>query len=113
MRIVIATSEAVPFAKTGGLADVSSALAKALDRAGHEVSLILPYFPQALKQSREPAPALEPTGHVLEVPIGSKTVGGRILKSRLPGSDVRVFLIDRPEYFDRSQLYQSEGRDYK
>lgn len=50
MRIVLASSEAVPFSKTGGLADVATALPKALSLVGHDVSLITPYYPQVLKK---------------------------------------------------------------
>ena len=44
MNIVWASSEAVPFAKTGGLADVSSSLPSALADAGHTVSVIMPFY---------------------------------------------------------------------
>ena len=58
MRIVVASSEAVPFSKTGGLADVASALPKALAQAGHEVTLIVPHYPQI--QAKNPdAPLVE------------------------------------------------------
>ena len=50
MNIVWITSEAVPYAKTGGLADVSSALPKALAEKGHKVSVIMPYYPQIMKE---------------------------------------------------------------
>ena len=46
MKILFASSEALPFAKTGGLADVSGALPKALARLGLEVTLILPKYRQ-------------------------------------------------------------------
>ena len=49
MNIVWITSEAHPYAKTGGLADVSSALPKALAERGHKVSVIMPYYPQVMK----------------------------------------------------------------
>ena len=44
MKILFASSEAVPFAKTGGLADVAGVLPKALAQMGHEVNLILPKY---------------------------------------------------------------------
>ncbi|MFW6089684.1 MAG: glycogen/starch synthase, partial [Gemmatimonadota bacterium] len=44
MRILQLASEAVPFAKTGGLGDVVGALTRHLAAAGHEVDLILPYY---------------------------------------------------------------------
>jgi starch synthase len=44
MKIALCASEAVPFAKTGGLADVCGALPQELDALGHEVILILPKY---------------------------------------------------------------------
>ena len=46
MNIVWVSSEAVPYAKTGGLADVSGALPEALAARGHKVDVILPWYPQ-------------------------------------------------------------------
>lgn len=44
MRILLASSEAHPYSKTGGLADMVSALAKALARSGNHVGLVTPLF---------------------------------------------------------------------
>ncbi|MBQ1865174.1 MAG: glycogen/starch synthase, partial [Thermoguttaceae bacterium] len=44
MHILFAASEASPYAKTGGLADVCSALPKALAQLGHKVSLVVPFY---------------------------------------------------------------------
>mgnify|MGYP002526085338 CR=1 FL=1 len=112
MRIVMASSEAVPFAKTGGLADVASSLSKSLARAGHDVWLIVPHYPQAIQQQGDLGVDIEPTGETLDISIGSKRVAGGILKSSIVGSDVNVLLIDRPEYFDRPGLYQEKGEDF-
>ena len=54
MRILLATSEAVPFAKTGGLADVCGALPIELERLGHELTLFLPAYRRALTAGRPP-----------------------------------------------------------
>ena len=108
MRIVLASSEAVPFAKTGGLADVASSLPKALAAAGHDVWLIVPHYPQVFgKQSQENV-SLESTGESVQISIGSIRVTGEILKSSLPGSNANVLLIDQPDYYDRPGLYQDE-----
>lgn len=108
MKVVLATSEAVPFAKTGGLADVCGALPIELHKLGHEVSVFLPGY----RSVAESGLSIGPTGVNLNIPIGRKTIPGRVLVSHFPGTDVPVYLIDQPEYFDRDGLYQSGGRDY-
>jgi starch synthase len=108
MRIVLAASEAVPFAKTGGLADVAGALPVELAKLGHEAVLVMPAYRRAL-ESGQP---IEPTGHEFTIQIGSKAVRGSLLKSRLPHSDVPVYLIRQDDYFDRPELYGIGGSDY-
>lgn len=108
MNILLATSEAVPFAKTGGLADVCGALPIELERLGHQVSVIMP----AYRQARSAGQPIEPTGVRFLVGIGSKTVPGTFLKSRLPGSSVPVYLVEQNEYFERDGLYGNDGQDY-
>ena len=82
MNIVFVASEAVPFAKTGGLADVAGALPKALHGLGHGVCLFLPCHRSAGLAGLE----LADTGLVLRVPVGAKVVEGHVRESRLPGS---------------------------
>ena len=108
MKVLLAASEAVPFAKTGGLADVLGALPGELERQGHEPVLILP----AYRQARDCGRPIENTGINFTVPIGSKTVGGTLLRTSLPDSQAPVFLVRHDEYFDRSELYGAGGVDY-
>ena len=108
MNILLATSEAVPFAKTGGLADVCGTLPLELARLGHSPVVMLP----AYRQTRACGVPMEPAGIDLSIPIGSKTVSGRLLKSRLPGSEVPVYLVEQADYFDRPELYGEKGTDY-
>lgn len=110
MRIVLASSEAVPFAKTGGLADVATALSKALSRQGHDVWLILPYYRLNAKAGEF---NIEPTGCTITLNIGAKRVSAEIFRTKLPGSDVTVLLVDQPGYYQRDGLYQDNGRDFK
>lgn len=112
MRIVIASSEAVPFSKTGGLADVASALPKALAQAGHDVCIFVPHYPLVQAPDSE-APAVESTGVTLRVPVGQKLVEARVLKSHLPRTNVAVYLIDQADYFHRPGLYVENGQDYR
>jgi len=113
MRIVIASSEAVPFSKTGGLADVASSLAKALADAGHEVLLVTPHYPREIAKLGERAPALEPVNLTMPVTVGTRQVTARVLKTLLPGSKVVTYLIDHPDYFDRPSLYVDRLGDYR
>lgn len=113
MKIVLASSEAIPFAKTGGLADVASALSKALAEAGHEVSLFLPYYSQSITKRGLNPNDFEPCAEKASIIVGSKTVEAGLLKGRFPGSNVTVYLVDQPRYFDRPQLYTENGRDYQ
>src|SRR5579863_166321 len=116
MRIVVASSEAVPYSKTGGLADVATALSVALADLGHSVWLVTPHYPQALAKSQSSnGIAVEPTGIRFDVPLGTgaRRVTGSVLRSRLPGSSVTVFLIHQPAYYDRPGLYHAAGTDYR
>jgi starch synthase len=108
VNILLATSEAVPFAKTGGLADVCGALPVELARLGHRPAIIMP----AYRQTRYCNQPIESLGIDFVVPIGSKTVGGHLLRSSLPGVDVPVYLVRQDDYFDREQLYSVDGKDY-
>ena len=89
VNILLATSEAVPFAKTGGLADVSGTLPLELARLGHQPAVILP----AYRKTRYCPQRIEPLGIDFIVPIGSKMVTGHLLRSTLPGGEVPVYLV--------------------
>ena len=108
MNILVATSEAVPFAKTGGLADVTGTLPIELARLGHDAAVILPGY----RQTRYCGQAIEPLGIDFIVPIGSKMVTGHLAKSVMPGGKVPVYLVQQDQYFDRDQLYGADGKDY-
>lgn len=108
MNILLATSEAVPFAKTGGLADVCGALPIELTRLGHQAAVILPAY-RHVYYCGQP---IEPMGIDFIVPMGSKMVSGHLLKSVMPDGRTPVYLVEQDQYFDRDQLYSVEGKDY-
>ncbi len=112
LRIVLAASEAVPFFKTGGLADVTGALAAALSQLGHDVVLIIPdYFP--MRQSRKGLPAVHETGIEVTVAMPDRPVTATINWATLPGSEARVLLVRQPDYFDRRQPYGEGNGGYQ
>src|SRR6516164_9554959 len=108
MNILLATSEAVPFAKTGGLADVSGALPGEVAKLGHQVAVIMPCY----RHSHYCGQPIERLGLDFIVPVGSKMVSGHIARSTMPGGKVPVYLVQQDQYFDRDQLYGTEGKDY-
>lgn len=108
MNILLATTEAVPFAKTGGLGDVAGALPNELARLGCNVTVVMPAFRHIYGAGR----AIEGVEATFDVPVGGKVIRGRVLKSTLPGDLVTVYFIDQPTYFDREHLYGEGGKDY-
>ena len=109
MHICFATSEAVPFAKTGGLADVCGALPCEIARLGHSATLVMP----AYRGTTHRGQAVQSTEFELQVPVGNKLVTAEILSSKLPDSEVTVYLIRQDEYFDRDGVYGEQGIDYE
>jgi starch synthase len=98
MRIAILSSEVVPFAKTGGLADVAGALPKALVKQGVDARVILPFY-QQIDRSLVNADFIE------NVPVEWR---GQIRLTRVYQSDAAGFpayLIDAPEYFSQASIY--------
>ena len=109
MNIVYLTSEALPFAKTGGLADVCGTLPTRVARMGHQTAVIMPAF----RGIRDAGPSIESTDISFAIPMSDqKLVGCRLLKSRLPDGDVTVWFIDQPQYFERDSLYGTSTGDY-
>jgi starch synthase len=108
MNVVFVASEAVPFAKTGGLGDVAGALPRALERQRHQPCVFIPCY----RRARSAGPELTSTGLRLSIPVGAQKVEGSVLLSRLPGTDVPVYLIDQPGYFEREGLYGNGVTDY-
>lgn len=94
-------SEAVPWAKTGGLADVLGSLPRALARLGHDVDVVIPRY--------RGITAGEGIGRV---PV---SLGGRVSDAPLfahVADGVRLVFVDQPHYFDRPALYGEANRDY-
>ena len=109
MNIVYFSSEAIPFAKTGGLADVCGTLPREVASQGHRCTVIIPAF----ESIRRAGCAIETTDLSFAIPMApGKLIGGRLLKSKLPDSNVDVLMIDQPQYFDRPSLYGDANGDY-
>ncbi len=104
VRIVYASSEMAPYAKTGGLADVSAALPKALAARGHEVTCFLPRYGSI------PFPPGRFIGSV-HVPVDSLHRSAGFYESEL-GPGLRVIFVEHPPFFDRPGLYGDATGDF-
>lgn len=108
MRVVIASSEVVPFAKTGGLADVTGALPKQIKSLRHDVITVMPYY-KDIKNGK--FKVVEECSFSIPVHNASKKV--TVYKGTIPKSGGSVYFIGCDEYFDRKDLYQKDGVDYE
>ncbi|HSI84285.1 MAG: glycogen synthase GlgA [Candidatus Methylacidiphilales bacterium] len=107
MNILFAASELSPYAKTGGLGDVSAALPAALRARGHSISFVLPYY----RGVRDHLEDITATDIRITVQMGKVQETARI-HTAVTDRGVRLFLVEREEYFDRSNLYGTSTGDY-
>jgi len=109
MNILVSSAECTPFAKTGGLADVVSALSRQWSQHGLNPIIIMPKY----RHINVDVYGFKPTDLVLYVPIGNWVEFARLWYGILPGSDVPVYLIENNDYFDRPGIYgdPNEYRD--
>lgn len=112
LRVVLVASEAVPWFKTGGLADVATALARALDAAGHDVTLILPDYVTVRADRGSQAPDVTDTGIRFAINMNGQRKAGSLRWAPLPESNVKVLLVVQDSYFDRPHLYMENGEGY-
>ncbi len=116
LKILFVTSEAFPYAKTGGIADFTTGLALALRARGHEVRMLLPrygFISERKNRIHEVRRLKE-----LPIPIGDRIEYASIKSSSIqnPKAKVQVYLTTHPEYFDhRWGIYTDPdtGEPYK
>jgi len=107
LRILIVSSEIAPFAKTGGLADVTAALGRYLARTGHDVRLLMPLYeriPANTKGSISFSPRL--TG--LRMGLGSRTFPYSVGSAALPKSETSVHFLASNELYGRKGIYTQD-----
>jgi len=107
MRVLFASSEIAPLAKTGGLADVSAALPKALSEAGVDARVAMPGYTEALDRADGKQKAV-PLGNILG--LGEAAV----IAARTPDTGIPLWLVDCPALFRRQggPYADAEGRDW-
>ncbi len=106
MKILYAASEILPFASTGGLADISGALPISMTRRGVESIRVMPLY----RKVAEGGFKLKDTGVRVDIPVGFKSYKAEIWLKEDPVCP--TYFVRRDEFFDRSQLYSLPERDY-
>jgi starch synthase len=100
LKILLLAAEAVPFAKTGGLADVAGALPKSIHVLGHDIRVAMPRYGRVELDKFELQEVLPP----FDVPIHRTTEPARILQATIE-PEFPVYMVDNARYFDREGIY--------
>jgi starch synthase len=101
--VLFVASECAHFIKAGGLGDVVGALPIALRALGHDARVVIPRY-DAIASA-----GLERHAAPLGIPLGRGEAWASVLETRLPGSDVPVYLLDHEALFGRGYLYDPPG----
>jgi starch synthase len=107
IKVLFASPEIAPFAKTGGLGDVCEALPKALLPLGVAPSLVLPLYRSVKRGGWDLEKVLED----LPIRIGADEITADIHRGWLT-EEIPVFFVQRDEFFDRASLYGTSQGDY-
>ena len=111
LKVCILSSEIVPFAKTGGLADVVGALVREFAQLGHEIRAFMPLY-AAVRRAHpgtQPVLGLQNVG----VTIGGRAYAFSVRTTNVPGTDIAVYFIDCPELFDRPAIYTRDPDEHR
>ena len=109
MKILLTTSECVPFIKTGGLGDVIGALINEYKGMGIEAAAILPFY-RDIKAAAEKF-GIKPTGKEVTIPLGDNLETARLWKGKTPEGG-KAYFIENDKFYDRSELYGTSAGDY-
>lgn len=107
MNILLASSEVFPFSKTGGLADMVGALARALAKAGHQVRVVTPLY----RGIREKFPAIRKVDWQFNLPLDGYHVHGGLWELD-EVSGVKIYFVEQPAYFNRAGIYHENNISY-
>jgi starch synthase len=106
MRICFVSSELAPFAKAGGLGDVSAALPRYLRGAGHDVRVFVPYYARI----GTPGQQVLAVDFIQQVPVqlGPHGYHFSLYTTQLPNSDLWAYFVHCPPLYGRPELYTSD-----
>jgi starch synthase len=107
LKVLFLSPEAVPFAKTGGLADVAGSLPGALKHLGIDIRIILPLYKMVRQSDIRKKPIIDK----LKIPLGGENLTARVWEAKGIGR-VPIYFLERDDLFDRPNLYGNAQGDY-
>ncbi|MFH1351280.1 MAG: glycogen synthase GlgA [Pseudomonadota bacterium] len=107
LKVLFLSPEVVPYAKSGGLADVAGSLPEALKRLGADVRLVLPFY-RVVREGNFQTHLLFKD---LEVPLGKESLTADVFET-ITDEGVPVYLVEREDLYDRPNLYGNARGDY-
>ncbi len=110
MRIGLVTSEIFPFSKTGGLGDVSGALAKYLPAVNGEVRVVTPMYSQINLDQNDFYAVDFLQG--MTVDFDGWQIGFSVYTAKIPGTQTDVYFINCPQLYHRWGIYTDDGDEY-
>jgi len=111
LKLSILSSEILPYAKSGGLADVAGALIQELKLLGHDVRAFMPLY-AAVRRSH-PQLQLVPDAAQIPIAVGSAVYEFSLRTASFPGTDIPVYFIDCPVLFDRPNFYTTDPDEHR
>ena len=105
MRIVFATAEVSPVAKTGGLGDVAGSLPKALKALGHDAVVFMPYYRQARNWFEKNGISVHQLMPTTVIAWANWVAEATYLRATVPGSEVPLILVANDYFFERDAIY--------
>lgn len=107
LKILFASYEVAPFYKQGGLADVAGSLPKALKLLGVDIRIIMPYYTNIKNNFSQ----IKLYQDDLQIRLNNQTIKFRLLTGNLPGSKVKMYFIDAPQYFQVKNIFDKKMRE--
>ncbi len=109
MRIAIVSSEATPFSKTGGLADVAGTLFKEYLAMKHDALLFVPFYKSTAQRF---SGMIRDSGIEIDIPVGNSVRTCKIFTGVMSGPTPNIYFIGNEDFFFRDELYGMPAGDY-
>src|SRR5271166_2213166 len=111
LKLCILSSEIVPFAKTGGLADVVGTLVREFSARGHDVRAFMPLYASVKRTLGRSKPVAGLAD--VAIAVGSRSYSFSVRCSSIPGTAIPVHFVDCPELFDRPAIYTQDPDEHR